>query len=115
MLPCVSISQVTVIPSPNIDTIRKPLYLVPPQVREVYFGLKQGEAYKHQYDHALIAIDSLNNIIQEQSYDFNMTLDLMKENDAKLKHAYENMPTPWYKSPITGAILGLLIGIVVAK
>jgi len=39
----------------------------------------------------------------------------MKEQDAKIKEAYENMPTPWYKSPITGAILGLLIGIVVAK
>jgi len=99
----------------SISQVTEPLTLQPSQVREVYFGLKHGQAYKHQYDHALIAIDSLNNIVQEQSYDFNMTLDLMKENDAKLKQAYENMPTPWYKSPITGAILGLLIGIVVAK
>jgi len=115
MLPCVSISQVTVIPSPNIDTIRPNLLLRPEQVREVYFGLKQGEAYKQHYAKALTAIDSLNNIIQEQSYDFNLTLDLMKEQDAKIKEAYENMQTPWYKSPITGGILGLLIGILIAK
>jgi len=99
----------------SISQVIDPLTLQPSQVREVYFGLKQGEAYKQHYAQALTAIDSLNNIIQEQSYDFNLTLDLMKEQDAKIKEAYENMPTPWYKSPITGAILGLLIGMLIAK
>lgn len=92
-----------------------PLTLNPEQVQNVYFGLKQGQEYHKRYADALIVVDSLTNIVEQQDYELNLTLDLMKEHDAQIKQAYENMPVVWYKSPFTWGAVGVLIGILIAK
>ena len=91
------------------------LTLYPEQVLNVYTGLKQGEVYKSRYADAIKVVDSLTNIVEQQDYNLNQTLDLMKEHDAQIKQAYENMPVVWYKSPYLYGTVGLLIGILIAK
>jgi len=103
----VSISQITD-PQP-------PLSLNPNQVLNVYTGLKQGEVYRQRYLQALIVVDSLTNIVEQQDYNLNQTLDLMKEHDAQIKEAYENMPVVWYKSPYLYGAFGIIFGILIAK
>jgi len=143
-LPCVSISQITdplpvltlsdlipmrvtsitfqesnkdIITWQIADTIKKykPLILKPEQVFNIYVGLKQGEVYKSRYEQALIVVDSLTNIVEQQDYNLNQTLDLMKEHDAQIKEAYDNMPVVWYKSPYLYGAVGILIGILITK
>jgi len=99
------------------DTIKnyKPLILLPEQVFNIYVGLKQGDVYKARYADVLKVVDSLTNIVEQQDYNLNQTLDLMKEHDAQIKEAYENMPVVWYKSPYLYGALGLLIGILITK
>jgi len=96
-------------------SISQTLNLSPDQVLNVYTGLKQGEVYLARYEQALIVVDSLTNIVEQQDYNLNKTLDLMKEHDAQIKEAYENMPVVWYKSPFTWGGIGLLIGALLLR
>lgn len=119
MLPCASISQITV-----HDSLR----ISPAQVKNIYTGLKQGEVFKQRLDACVLLKNELNNIIQEQNKFLQLNMselsrlnaDLATKNDLLLKSAVDiqilkNKKIPWYKHPILYTVLGLAGGIYIAK
>jgi len=117
-LPCVCISQV----------INPPLTLSPDQVKRVYIGLKERDAYAQRFNDCVKSADSLNNIIQEQDYNLNLLADNLREYNAKIDSLYnerqraaveiqkiKSEKTAWYKHPILWGVLGLIGGILIVK
>ena len=119
MMPCVSISQITVPDSLSIS---------PTQVKNIYIGLKQGEIFKQRLDACVSLKNELNNIIQEQNKFLQLNMvelsqlnaDLATKNDLLLKSAVDiqilkNKKIPWYRHPILYTVLGLAGGVYISK
>lgn len=117
MLPCVSISQNTNIPSSITDSIVK-------NVPDIYRGLKQGEINKRKLRTCLEISNSLNQLIQDQKKEIDEAAkklsasnsELAKLHDQNSKKAAEIQKlkkTPWYRHPITYLIAGFAGGVFI--
>jgi len=117
-MPCVSISQVT----------QDSLKIAPAQVKNVYNGLKQGEAYKKRYSDCLEATGTLNTIIQQQNDSLVSLSQKIEEYDYRLNEMYDEREraaveiqkiksegVPWWRSPWLYGAVGLIGGILIAK
>jgi len=99
-----------------------------PQIKNVYIGLKQLEAYKKYYYECLQGSNELNQIINEQDlklqksvkniYNLNAKTDSLNKkiietevNIQKLK----NKKIPFWKHPILYGLLGFVSGIYLMK
>ena len=99
-----------------------------PQVKNIYTGLKQGEAYREYYYECLQASNELNQIINKQDQELQKSLNELKllntYNEALNKQIIDSSVTieklknkkiPWYKHPITYGLLGFAGGIYLMK
>lgn len=122
-----SISQTTH-PQPESKPILDSLKIAPAQVKNVYDGLKAGEAYKRQYSDCLEVSTTLNNIIQDMNKDLmaaaedlnRLNLQIaVKQADLVEKEIeiqkIKSKKIPWYRHPITIGIVGFAAGVWVAK
>jgi len=128
ILPCVSISQTTDQLAPLLNQKRDSLKLAPQQVKNVYTGLKEGEAYRQLYTECLAAAGTLNNIIQDINADLRIAMSEADKLNAQIKaknsdltakeveiQALKDKKTPWYRHPITIAIIAFSAGVYIAK
>lgn len=98
------------------------------QIKNIYIGLKQSEAYKKYYYECLQSSNELNQIINNQDQELKKSLKnilyLNAKNDSLNKKIIEaevnvqkikNKKIPWYKHPITYGIIGFISGIYLMK
>jgi len=98
------------------------------QIKNVYTGLKQSEAYREYYYECLQASNDLNWIINKQDQELQKSLNELKllntYNEALNKQIIDSSVTieklnnkriPWYKHPITYGLLGFMGGIYLMK
>lgn len=110
------------------QVINPPLVLQPDQVKRVYIGLKERDAYAQRFSDCIKSADSLNNIIQEQDYNLNLLADNLREYNNTIDSLYnerqraaveiqkiKSSKTEWYKHPILWGVLGLIGGILIVK
>jgi hypothetical protein len=99
-----------------------------PQVKNIYIGLKQSEAYREYYYECLQSANELNQIINKQDQELQKSLNELKllntYNEALNKQIINSSVTiekpkhkkiPWYKHPITYGLLGFAGGIYLMK
>lgn len=116
---CVSTSKIT---AQNNDSLK----ISATQVKNVYTGLKQGEAYKIRYENCLQASIRLDSIIQDQAKRNSVFASKLNASDAEYKRLYDilvdksveyekikNKKIPWYLHPFTYFALGFATGIVI--
>jgi len=98
------------------------------QIKNVYTGLKQSEAYREYYYECLQSSNELNQIINKQDQELQKSLNELKllntYNEALNKQIIDSSVTieklknnkiPWYKHPITYGLLGFAGGIYLMK
>lgn len=98
------------------------------QIKNVYTGLKQSEAYREYYYECLQSSNDLNQIINKQDHELQKTLNELKllntYNEALNKQIIDSSVTieklnnkkiPWYLHPITYGLLGFAGGIYLMK
>jgi len=99
-----------------------------PQIKNVYIGLKQLEAYKKYYYECLQGSNELNQIINDQDvklqksvkniYDLNTKTDSLNkkiiETEVKIQKL-KNKKIPLWKHPILYGFLGFISGIYLMK
>jgi len=104
------------------------LTLSPNHVRNVYIGLKQGEACKIKLSEALRAAHSLDTLVQSLNTDLqaaviqtrilNSQIDLKQAELLKKSVEIErltNKKTPWWRHPITWGVLGFAAGVFITR
>jgi len=107
---------------------RDSLKLAPAQVKNVYVGLKEGEAYKQMYAECMAAAELINNTIQDINSDLRIAAAETDKLNAQIKaknseltakelqiQALKDKKTPWYRHPITIAIIVFSAGVYIAK
>lgn len=99
-----------------------------PQIKNIYVGLKQGEAYKNYYLECLQVSNELNQIINNQDQELQKSLKQITflnsdtevlnqkiiEANTEIKRL-ENKKIPWYRHPILYFIIGGTAGIYLTK
>lgn len=98
------------------------------QIKNVYIGLKQSEAYREYYYECLISSNELNKIIHDQDSELKKSLEQIKilnsktENlnlkiiDAEVeRQRLKDKKTPWYRHPVIYGLLGFIGGIYLMK
>jgi Skp family chaperone for outer membrane proteins len=98
------------------------------QVKNIYTGLKQSEAYREYYYDCLQASNDLNQVINKQDQELQKLLTEIKllsaYNEALNKKIIDssvsiekikNKKIPWYLHPITYGLLGFAGGIYLMK
>lgn len=99
-----------------------------PQIKNIYVGLKQGEAYKNYYLECLQVSNELNQVINNQDQELKKTLKTIIELTASNEELngkitknevdiqkLKNKKIPWYKHPILYFFIGTAGGIYIAK
>jgi len=127
LLPCISISQITVTqapPSKPIDSVS----IAAIQVSEIYKGLKRGEYCEAELNDCKATAGKLNDIVQDMNNNLQTAVvetnklnsEIAAKNQDIIKKEIEiqvlkNKNTPWYRHPITAAIAGFVLGVYIAK
>lgn len=119
---CISTFQLTAQNKTDSVSVEKP------QVKNIYIGLKQGEAYREYYYECLQVSNELNQIINKQDQELQKSLNELKllntYNEALNKQIIDsrviieklkNKKIPWYLHPITYGLLGFAGGIYLMK
>jgi hypothetical protein len=106
------------------DSVKIPRH----QIKNIYIGLKQSEAYRLKYSECIDYSTELQTIISDQDKtlkrqlsEIKIIIDQQRTLNTELLQAntklinLENRKIPWYKHPILYSILGLAGGIYIAK
>lgn len=99
-----------------------------PQIKNIYVGLKQGEAYRGYYFECLQFSNELNQVINNQDQELQKSLKQitvlnsgtealnLKITASEVEiQRLKNKKIPWYKHPILYGLLGFIGGIYLIK
>jgi len=104
------------------------LFIEKKQIKNIYIGLKQSEAYRDYYYECLQGSNELNQIINDQDvklqksvkniYDLNAKTDSLNKKIIETEVSIQklkNKKIPFWKHPILYGLLGFVSGIYLMK